>query len=70
MKYRPTVLAAPASSVANTPGLPSVSTISTFWNPASRASRAMYSAPSRELRFSAAIEGSAIQSLSRPTDAS
>jgi len=50
--------------------LPSVCTISTFWKPASRASLAMYSAPSFELRFSAAIDGSAIQSCRRLSDSS
>jgi hypothetical protein len=36
---------APASSVAKTPALPAVGTTSTCWNPASRASFAMYSGP-------------------------
>src|SRR5690349_6532183 len=70
MKYSPTVFFAPASSVAKTPGFPSVSRMVTCWNPASRASLAMNSAPAGKLRSSAAIEGKAIQSCSRFTDSS
>jgi hypothetical protein len=65
MKYRASVRFAPLSIVANTPGWPSVGTIVALWKPASRARFAMYCAPSFMLRFSAAMEGSAIQSCSR-----
>ena len=48
---------APASSVAKTPGWPSVGTLLTAWKPASRASRIIISQPSATPPFSAAIEG-------------
>ncbi len=65
MKYSASVRLAPLSMVANTPGWPSVGTMVAESKPASRARLAMYSAPSFMLRFSAAMEGCAIQSWMR-----
>src|SRR5262249_10561096 len=56
---------APASSVAKTPGCPSVETFSARWNPASLSSRIIRSQPSVTPRFSAAIEGWWIHSCKR-----
>jgi hypothetical protein len=67
MKYRPTVRGAPASSVAKTPGWPSVGTLVTAWKPASRAKRIIISQPSAMPRFSAAIDGCPTHSCSRCT---
>src|SRR6478735_9866991 len=62
------VVGAPASSVANTPGTPSVLMTLACWKPASSASWRIYSAPSLWLMPMLAIVGSAIQSCSRFTD--
>src|ERR1700722_19192147 len=59
------VVLAPASILPNTPDLPDVRTSFTLVNPASWASFAMYSGPCGKLRFSAAIDGSAIHSCKR-----
>src|SRR4029077_14250650 len=67
MKWMPTHVGAPESSSPKTPGLPEVGIISTLENPASRASCAMYSGPWEKLRFSAAMDGRAIQSSRRFT---
>src|SRR6266851_513246 len=67
MKYRPTVLGAPASSVANTPGNPSVGTFSARWNPASRSMRRKSWTPSSPPMPSAAMVGWWIHSWSRCT---
>src|SRR5262249_56561725 len=54
-----------ASSVAKTPGCPSVETFSARWNPASLSIRIIRSQPSVIPRFSAAIEGWWIHSCKR-----
>src|SRR6185503_10545008 len=64
------VRGAPASSVAKTPGLPSVSTRVTLENPASRASRIIVSHPSSVPRFSAAMAGCLTHSCRRFTPSS
>ena len=64
------VVFAPASRVANTPGTPPVSTILAFWNPASSASWRMYSAPFGVLTPMLAMVGSAIHSRRRSIEPS
>ncbi len=59
------VVLAPASILPNTPDLPEVGINLTPVKPASCASFAMYSGPWGKFLFSAAIEGSAIQSCKR-----
>ena len=58
---------APASRVAKTPGWPSVGTLVTDWNPASRTKRIIISQPSAMPRFSAAIDGCLTHSCKRCT---
>ena len=70
MKYTPRVCFAPASSVAKTPGTPSVGMRSTCWKPASRSNCIMWLQPSSVLRPSAAMVGVRIQSCNRCTDSS
>ena len=70
MKYRPSVLGAPASNVAKMPGCPSLGIFVTCWKPASRSMRIVSSQPSFIPRFSAAIDGWRIHSCSRCTDSS
>ena len=65
MKYMPMVTGAPASRVANTPGCPSVGIFTAVWNPASFSRSIIICAPASMLRFSAAMEGRAIQLCSR-----
>src|SRR5688572_26693372 len=66
----PMVFGAPASRVANTPGLPSVSIRSACWKPTSFNNATMWSAPAGKFRFSAAIAGSATHALSRARERS
>src|SRR5277367_244554 len=61
------VVLAPASILPNTPDFPVVGINLTPVNPASCASFAIYSGPCGKFRFSAAIDGSAIQSCNRLT---
>src|SRR5262249_21989027 len=70
MKYMPTLLGAPASSVANTPGNPSVGTRSARWKPASRNMRRKSCTPSSAPTPSAGMVGWRIPSCKRRTDSS
>src|ERR671936_2113540 len=57
MKYTPSVLGAPTSNVANTPGCRSVGIFVTWLKPASLSNRIIRSQPSLIPRSSAAIVG-------------
>jgi hypothetical protein len=61
---------APVSSAAKTPGFPLVSACAALWKPASFKSWIISAHPSFVPRFSAAIEGTRIQSSRRLTDSS